>query len=91
MNTTDNSTTDAKIRSNREREFLLHTQGIDFSMPFDDFYASLPADMRSQRRAAHIKAVNSVHCWTATQLDAFLSLCRDKFKRAEIEPGTIQL
>jgi DNA-directed RNA polymerase III subunit RPC1 len=26
--------------------------------------------------------------WTAKQLDAFLSLCRDKFKRAEIEPGT---
>jgi DNA-directed RNA polymerase III subunit RPC1 len=26
--------------------------------------------------------------WTARQLDAFLSLCRDKFKRAEIEPGT---
>lgn len=72
----------------REKATLLAERGIDFTLAFPEFFAALPADVRAQRRIAHTKAVDGVLSWTARQLDAFLSLCRDKFKRAEIEPGT---
>lgn len=80
------------MEANAARQQQKHTllaQGTDFSLPFEEFFASLPSEIRAQRRAAHLKAVDGIHCWTTQQLDAFLSLCREKFKRAEIEPGNL--
>jgi hypothetical protein len=42
----------------REKVTLLAERGIDFTVPFPEFFAALPADVRTERRIAHTKAVD---------------------------------